>query len=467
MKARRAITVGVAVGATFAGSLYGCGSKASVRSTAPVSPPRGAIGTITLSPQAVTLQNPPAPGDHAPGRRIGVTLATNDASGRLLTGGRFAEPIRITVYAPAPTVLRAESATISSPRRTIFFDYSGGYVANPIIVTAVSGHAFSLMSFQPAHRGFPGRQSISFPMPDSARNITHGWGFRASIGGGPSHYVQLDTGSRGLVVPASILGSQAIGPGPPGKIEYTSDGKEFLGHYYLATVKLSSGDATATTVPMRVLGVNRAACAPGYPRCHVGGIRGLGVMGVGFARGKVSRTPPELSNVFLALRGIVQGSMHPGYLIGPTGVTLGISAADGAGFSEVRLRPGGTGPGDWNTAPGGFAFPQVPGYPAQYGTVLVDTGIAGAILGLPRSLRPPSIRHAVPDGERVQISVGFPMTTPVLSYGFAVGDGGPTTPLSIRWAAGSSAFVNTGRRLLSRYEYLFDAASGRVGFKPA
>jgi hypothetical protein len=352
---------------------------------------------------------------------------------------------------------------IRSPKTTIYFRYSGGFLANSIIVTAVSGHAFGLMSFQPQHRGFPGTQSVAFPMPDSARNMRRGWGFSASIGGGPQHYVQMDTGSRGIVVPASAIGRGAVGPGPKGMIEYTSSGKEFFGNYYLAPVKLSFGGATATTVPIRVLGVDRAACAPGYPNCvapkNIGGL-----MGVGFARGKSSSMAPELTNAFLALQGVIQGSMHPGYVVRSTGVTLGITAADQAGFDEAALTPGGTGPGDWNTKSGCFSFPGISGYGARCGTVLVDTGIASAILALPRSQRPRSIASSIPAGERVLVTVG---SNPILSYGFAVGDGGPTTPTSIRWAGGTTPFVNTGRRLISRNDYLFDAGSGKLGFKPA
>jgi hypothetical protein len=288
----------------------------------------------------------------------------------------------------------------------------------------------------------------------------------ASVGGGPQHYVEMDTGSRGLVVPAAILGRHAVGPGPAGKITYTSDGKEFLGHYYLAPITLSGGGATVRTVPIRVLGVDRAACAPGYPKCRPGNVAGLGVMGVGFNRGKASTTPPELTNAFLALIAIAQGSMHPGYIIRRRSVTLGITAGNQTGFNELPLTPGGTGPGDWNTAPGCFAFPRLPGYPRRCGTVLVDTGIASAIIGLPRSQRPASMRSSIPSGTPIRVDVGLRSGPSILSFGFTTGASGqPLTPKSIRWAAGSEPFVNTGRHPIALYDYLFDDASGTVGFR--
>jgi hypothetical protein len=177
--------------------------------------------------------------------------------------------------------------------------------------------------------------------------------------------------------------------------------------------------------------------------------------------------PPELTNAFLALTNSIEGSMHTGYIIRPNGVTLGITDADAAGFNTVALTAGGTGPGDWNTEPGCFSFPSISGYNAQCGTVLVDTGIASAILGLPKSLRPSSILTSIPTGEQLQIDVVASSTvTPILSYNFTTGTASPMAPTSIRWAAGTAPFVNTGRRPISSDDYLFDAGSGKVGFKP-
>ncbi len=98
--------------------------------------------------------------------------------------------------------------------------------------------------------------------------------------------------------------------------------------------------------------------------------------------------------------------------------------------------------------------------------MLVDTGINSAILGLARSQRPPSIPDTIPDG--VSINFAAPSTVnPVASYTFTTGSGEPPAPTSVRWAAGSAPFVNTGRNLIARFNYLFDDGSGRVGFKPA
>jgi hypothetical protein len=434
--------------------------------------PSQVVQSIVLSPQVVTLRNAAKPGHSATSQpNIRVSLRALNAHGQTITGGRFATPIRIRVYGP-PGVLTATRTVIASPTASVSFRYSGAWVSSPVVVTAVSGRAFALLSFHPRHRASPGGTSVTFPMADVARNLRSGWHFRLSVGGGRSHGVEMDTGSRGLVVPASALGPDRVGPGPPGHIEYSSDGKIFSGHFYLAPVQISAGGRTVQTVPIELLGVERSSCdLKHYPNCVPGKVSGLGMMGVGFDRGAIKGLPaggpPELTNAFLALRDVTEGRMDPGYIITPGSVTLGITALDRAGYNMVPLTAGGTGPGDWNTEPGCFSFPSIAGYPARCGTVLVDTGIAGAILGLPRAQRPRSIAGAIPAGESVAVTIDTPKSSgrPPLAYGFRVGDGGPMTPTKIRWAADKAPFVNTGRRPISKNGYLFDAGAGRVGFK--
>jgi len=429
------------------------------------SSPSQQIASITLAPAALSLQNPATRGGAAAHARIKLSLTLTNQAGARITSGTLSQPVRLQVYGPSPAVLTAETPVIRSATGAVYFDYDGRFLANPVIVTAVSGHAFAQVSFQPRHRGFVGSSSVTFPMT-SRDNIAHGWGFQASVGGGPEHFVEMDTGSRGLVVPASILGKGAVGPGAAGKITYTSDGKEFLGHYYLAPLTLSAGGSMAKTVPIRVLAVDKSACASGYPKCRPGKIGGLGVMGVGFDRGQASSMPPELTNAFLAITRVTGGSMHPGYIIRKRSVTLGITTGNQAGFNELPLTGGGTGPGDWNTAPGCFSFPRLSTYPRPCGTVLVDTGIASAILGLPKSKRPASMSTSIPNGTPIRVDVGPRSGPSALSFGFTTGAlSQPLTPTSIRWAGGSAPFVNTGRHPIALYDYLFDAGSGKVGFR--
>ncbi len=118
------------------------------------------------------------------------------------------------------------------------------------------------------------------------------------------------------------------------------------------------------------------------------------------ARPRRRRAGAAGTNAFLALTDIVKGSMHPGYIVTPASVTLGITRAGKTGYGLIPLQPGGTGPGDWDTEPGCFGFPEISGYTSLCGTMLIDTGINSAILGLPPSQRPPGIQDVLPAGAR-------------------------------------------------------------------
>lgn len=458
------------------------------------------VGTIRLAPQAVTLANPAKRGETAPKKTFHVALTLLDTERTPITSGPIT-PVRIRIYGPSPAVLTAPTV-IDSATPKITFRYNGRFVANSIFVTAVSGSAFEQMAFQPKHHGFPGTQSVPFRM--KASNVKFGWSFNMAIAGGTPRTVLMDTGSHGIVVSRSALGPGAVGPGSPGRIEYSSDGKVFTGNHYLAPVTLNVGGTivggkivggkTVATVPIKVLAVDAASCDPKFKDCTPGNPDTVSMLGIGFDRGRTtnapsppavaaaaasSGTPPELGNAFLALTNIVQGSMHPGYLITRNGVTLGISAKNTAGFKkhEISLTPGGTGPGDWNGAPGCFSFPELPAYKPQCGSMLMDTGIPKAILQLPTSQRPRTPLNCtpikpekctpwatIPLNTQVQITVG-PARRPGFSYGFTTGGSSSVTPTSIRWATGGPPFVNTGRHVISKYDYMFDAGSGKLGFR--
>jgi hypothetical protein len=332
---------------------------------------------------------------------------------------------------------------------------------------AMSGHGIA--HARDARRpGAAGAASVTFNIPNrNNRNIKSGWHFTISVGGGRAHVVQVDTGSASLVIPARILGPQAVGPGAPAKIEYSSSGRIFSGHHYMAPVKLSAGTVSVTTVPIDVLAIESASCDPKYPACRAGSPNGVGVMGVGFGRGH-STTPPAQGNVFLALDAMVHGSMHPGYIIRPNSVTLGITAANEAGFTMISLKRSDS-PGDWSTEPGCFAFPQASGADTFCGTMLVDTGLGYMIVEAPPSQVPAGTRDSggrVPDGTPMRVAAPSASGS-ALDYSFSMGDGATVTPPYVRWSRfRSGAFVNTGRHLIAKFAYLFDAANGRVGFKP-
>ncbi|PZS09176.1 MAG: hypothetical protein DLM70_01860, partial [Chloroflexi bacterium] len=175
--------------------------------------------------------------------------------------------------------------------------------------------------------------------------------------------------------------------------------------------------------------------------------------------------PSELNNALLSLSAIIKGSMHPGYIVTANSVTLGVTRRNQAGYKQIKLQPKAGVSGDWSTEPGCFGFPKISGYGAICGHMLVDTGIKYMILGLPVARRPAPIANGtIPNGTRIAIHA--PKNTgSALSSDFTVGDGAPATPAAVRWANDKQAFFNTGRNLIAKFRYLFDAGSGKVGFK--
>jgi len=305
-----------------------------------------------------------------------------------------------------------------------------------------------------------GTQAARFAMPDVTRNFRSGWNVKVSIAGGKRRGVQIDTGSIGLVVGRKAIGAGATGPLNAGQQEYTSNGLILLGHYYRARVKFEGPNSTAVTRPIMILGVEKLACDPKYPKCSIRGrsAQSVGVLGVGFARKESIG-----ANAFLQIESMARGSMHAGYIISNNAVTLGLTTENTRGFQFIPLVRNGS---DWRGAPGCFGFPDRPGYKRICGTVLVDTGIPSMIVSRAAALRPPGMKTDIPSGTAMSIAAPA-FDDAVIGYTFSAGDRGALTPSAIRWskAAGNSAFVNTGRNVIRAYDYLYDAKCGRVGFR--
>ena len=320
----------------------------------------------------------------------------------------------------------------------------------------------------PNYTGYKQSYSIPFARPVDFKHLT-GLTVRASLNGGPVRSFQVDTGSVGIVVSADEV--PGIEPNaPPGEIRYSSSGLEMDGVWTRVTVtfpdsKDAQGQVATAVVPVLAvkerkysgIGVNAVAHAPVLnPRVHM--------FGVGFGRGLAAH--PE-NNPFVNLSEMQAGTMRRGYTITRTGFTLGLTAAGtGRGYvfqklaanpvspQTATMRPGLK---DWETPPGGVTVGAVSG-PA--GTVLMDTGLTNMMLAVPGG--PAS--GEVPPGEKVTIS----LLGGRLRYSFKVGDGADAlTPRRVTWIRPThGAFVNTGLRALSAFDYLYDADGGYLGLRP-
>ncbi|KDF01846.1 hypothetical protein Y900_023670 [Mycolicibacterium aromaticivorans JS19b1 = JCM 16368] len=307
-------------------------------------------------------------------------------------------------------------------------------------------------------------QSYTVPWvgsPDFA-HLTSTLKVEASVNGGAVSPFTVDTGSVGVVVPASEV-PNIPADSPPGSLTYSSSGLELTGVWVTASVSFpqavdATGAAAGAQAEVPVLAVTSSTCRGGgvnSGRC-TGAIPHM--LGVGFGRGNTARAAPT-HNPFLNLAAMTAGTMRRGYLIGRPGLSLGLTAANVTGaWTMQQLTSAGTpaeGPhNDWLTPTGGF---QSGSGPMHSGKVLVDTGLLDMIVeadGLPAN-------GTVAAGTAMTITVGD------LRYSFAVGDGGPQTPTEVHRApARNGTFVNTGLRALGRYDLLYDADGGFSGLRP-
>jgi hypothetical protein len=282
----------------------------------------------------------------------------------------------------------------------------------------------------------------------------------ASIGGGAPHEVQLDTGSNGLYVPRSVVGSSAqISATDTCSVTYVSSGNTLSGHRATGPVALlgsaKAGDLPAppTTVAMPFCAVDDATWTGG-------------MMGVGFGR---AVSDPTL-NVLLQLAEVHTGTMHPGYVLSTRpapNVEIGISAARAAGFQTIPLTPSASGNGDWvaTSLTGCLDLPGASAFQQECGGLLVDTGVPEVILWGPTD---PTLGGVVASGQTsVPTGTAVRITTPagpMLSFSFVLGTGADS-PSAVDLRSASAFSINTGRALIVDYDYLFDARAGLVGFQ--
>lgn len=291
-------------------------------------------------------------------------------------------------------------------------------------------------------------------------NLTSTLKVQAQVNGGTVSSYTVDTGSVGVVVPASEVPNLPTNA-PAGSLTYSSSGLKLTGVWatlpmtFPGAVRSDSGNAVATaTVPVLAVtsgtctgtGVNSGSCTGAIPH----------MLGVGFGRGTDVTTAPTY-NPFLNLAEMGAGTMRRGYTISRAGITLGLTTTAVSGYTRQTLVSAGTPAAgthnDWTTPSGSFAI----GGTTYSGVVLLDTGLLNMIVedaGIPQS-------GTVTGGTSMSVTLG------TQSYSFKAGDSGAQTPTSVSYASAShGTFVNTGLRALGHFDLLFDADGGYFGLKP-
>lgn len=343
------------------------------------------------------------------------------------------------------------------------------------------------LAFLPALAGAPAaaQQAVTLPYfnaPADGEPIRRPPTLGLAVGG-EVHRAVMDTGSTGVVISAtSIADFDTLPVLGPGKLTYSSSGRIMRGVYVEAPVTVVGADGTRfTTRPIRILAVTRIDCLRAARSCTpVKAPRRVAMLGIGFARTRDESpgTGPR-GNPFLNAPGMGTpdrlGALGRGYVAGRRSVTVGLAAADKAGFRLVKLKADPP-TGDWAATPVCLALDGRA--PAACGSLLMDTGVTTMFLTLPDAQTAglatldPRGATVLADGVALAVSPGEGQGAP--AYGFTVGDrADPVVPERVILVGAGrmgrnprAPFVNTTVRALNAFDYLFDADAGEVGFRP-
>ncbi|WP_349596202.1 hypothetical protein [Azospirillum argentinense] len=296
------------------------------------------------------------------------------------------------------------------------------------------------------------------------------------------HEVQVDTGSTGVVIPATLLmvdgdtskglvaGVVSLGPA---QITYHPSGNTLAGCLYLVpslSIGASQDDAKQVASvceagPLVVFGAQYAGNTA-TPDVQNPVDPGMGMMGVGFGRPALSYTanagqPDQvvytLSNPFLSAS--VNGQpIYPSYLLSSAGsgasgyITLGVTTAaftaspfngqtvaltsakppvtanvtNGCNCAPASGTPWPAAPTQpyWLTGPATITITTVNDARPLKATLLLDSGVTGAMMSVPQAkawtanLGGAEITVAVPNGSS-------PDAEPVMTYSFAMSSAAP------------------------------------------
>lgn len=306
----------------------------------------------------------------------------------------------------------------------------------------------------------------------------------------------MDTGSAGMVVFNTSF-SPPVGATPAytGVIQsYKSNNLLFEGDVYNTSIEIgTSGNSVTANVP--VLFATQQRCAdPGQACKLLSKHESWRFMGVGFGEPPTGTTAWPLNETqrnplfnITAING-VPAQPTQGWIMGSDGITVGLTAANTAGFSPAGLEQLGGTPGNFNRATAAvFASPTVGGQappspsPSLFsGTVLVDSGVSYAMMVLdPGAAQPNTV--TCPYGPNTCTGAGITITVYLgnpldpLIYQVITGANGAISASPYEEAApdfvnqlqDSAAFWNTSYHFYNAYNYLFDAQSGQVGYRSA
>ena len=348
-----------------------------------------------------------------------------------------------------------------------------------LALSAAASIAASSALAQPADRTSQGGVFLRYlNAPEAGRELRQPPKLWLSFGASREPAI-MDTGSTGVVVPATLIPNvDQLPRRGPGTMTYAS-GRILRGEWVLVPVTIAGANGISlTTKTIPVLAVRSADCVENAPGCTELEVSHP-VIGVGFGRrGRPGNDSGPSKNPFLNGSEIDAGhkGVRRGYRVTREGVQVGLTGPDSAAsYVTVRLRHDDEHE-DWTAAP---ACISVNGHtPATCGTVLPDTGSTVMFLTVPPDQQqgivltgaPRPDRRVVGPGTKVAISLipDAQARGAVSDYTFTVGDtADPMAPgrVILLERGDQPTFVNTSLRLLNGFDYLFDAENGIVGYR--
>ncbi|HEY0307069.1 MAG TPA: Calx-beta domain-containing protein [Acidobacteriaceae bacterium] len=491
--APKTITIPISTSVSFTGTLNfvivlsnpgGGASLGAITTNTVTISPTPVPGTLSFINTSITVAQSSGTASLTVGRTVGssgtVTVDYGTADATAIAGTNYTSTSGTLRWADGD----ATAKTITVPINTM--NSFSGTVAFTVTLASVTGNATlgtstALVSITTAgpYTAYSSYYTLPYVGTPSFKALGSTLKVTASIAAdithtGTSASYTLDTGSTGVIVPATELAGYTTGNGTPGSLTYSSSGLKLTGYWTNAVITLpnaknESGAGSTVTITVPVLAVISGTCTGGG--VNSGNCTGTipHMLGIGFGRGTGTYDSP-IYNPFVNLKEMVAGSMRRGYVFTASGIQLGLTnttvpmpapfgSATSNTFTVEQLTASNAFSGyayDWNTSPGSFIYA---GTATAVGTILFDTGLTNMILE--------DVSHAsgttVPNGTAITINA-IPGS---LSYSFVSGDGGATTPSSVAWASEThGAYVNVGIHFLGKYDYLYDADGGILGLRP-
>jgi hypothetical protein len=219
---------------------------------------------------------------------------------------------------------------------------------------------------------------------------------------------------------------------------------------------------------------NDAECISQLKNCNMpSDLTDRGIMGIGFGQGSFGAD----YNALLQLKDMVNGNIRPGYIVRigeskPT-ITVGVTPDNTQGFGLIPLSKSKLYPGQWD--PNSFRgcvslSTRADAVFNQCANMLFDTGTVDFTLKTPVAKEPLAIMTNPPYiNPGTTVSVTAPGAAPVISYNYSstAATTWTDTQSSVYWLdREKGAYFLIGQYVFKQYDYLFDPAAGRIGFRP-